>query len=462
MQSSIRRGAAGPLSVPNLLLPLLLPLLLLALALPLPAAAQDSTKYDLARFRPFRCFAVDLMDWEAGELNHAYNAVPDIRYLKADLSFDDDKLTAAAEAGAAFLKARGGTLEALVGARYDRVLAPPPSFTEADYARVNHATPVVHFRYCRELARGLVCCAAHAFRAGRGEAAWRFLNAAIRFGHAVRGGDGDPPTLIQGMIGIALVNIGAGPFAWQVLGEAELTADQLRTIAGEIDRTLAEWLPFVRIAKSEYHFVANTIRNDLFKPELWADQSDRTLGDVMTKIPLESRSRAVELTLARVDSVYDRTFAILDTDEAGMVGAADLLRELGEEVGRRGSPSLAMILSPMEAVGDILLAIAYPNFGRAQIRDAEARMRLVALASGARMLATLRDLKSDGLPEEEEARRLLAPLPVDAHTGTREVALALRDGTLLLYSVGENGRDDGGSVTDDLILFALRGAASPR
>ncbi len=422
--------------------------LLAALAAGLLLAAPAAAKYD-PKFRPYQNFMRDFMDWDLGDMNHSFNAAPDERY-----DFDEGKLKQSAEAGASFLKKHGATLEALLAGYREKVFAPLPTYPPGALAQVNFSTPVVHFRYSRELARGFLCVAAKLFQDGRGRDAWRVIHAAMRFGAALRAGDGDPAALIQVMVGNAILNIASGPFTWQVLGESGFSAGELRGIAAEIAATRAECVPFRKVFEGEYHLGRNTIRDHLFDPRAWAEgDGDRSIWEMLRQVLPDERTRAVEIVLKRYDEIYRRTFAAIDAHTEDPVAAGSELDTIAGEVDRRGSPSLSMILSPVEAVADILMAVVYPNCRRAFVKDRESMLRLEGLRIGCLALAAAREA---GEGVVDRAFAAAGTLPADLYAATHPVRIAAREDRVSLYSVGENGVDDGGCRGDDLVLFEIR------
>jgi hypothetical protein len=315
--------------------------------------------------------------------------------------------------------------------------------------------PVV--QKCRDLVGALAARAMLRVGEGKSDEAWQDLLACHRLGRLVaRGG-----TLIEGLVGLAVDQI-ADNADLAYLEKANLTAAQVRDRLEDLQGLPPTPAIADKIDLGERFMYLDTVQ--LIRrggPDML-----EALGDGKAELPRPDRK--MEQAMARIDwepalrngnRWYDRMAAALrEEDRAAREKDLNQIEKDVKTLKEAARPPAAfakLILGkdpPDKAVGgmigDILIGLLMPAVRKVQgayERTEQVRRNLhVAFA-----LAAYRDdhgrypAKLDDL-----SPKYLAAVPDDLFSGQALVYRPAEDGCLL-YSVGVNGKDDGGRTYDD-------------
>lgn len=395
---------------------------------------------------------VSFQDWTVTDVKHAQDSHP----AASDPAAADHGR--AIEHGRVLWERHGATLENLLKRLDEFVMAPLPRFTrdQMDALRVN--TPVPDYRYCREIARGLVGMAACQHSAGRDGIAVNLLITGIRAGQIMAVGDGDVPPLITGMIGIAMQKACLNPLLWKSLESGRFSGEHYRQLADVFARMVHDQTPFTTWLDVEHAFARSVIENNLFCENgpslgelLTGNKSDITA--FFTAIPVGMKNRAKQQIMAKFDDLFRRQHEMLERHGDDPREFRRVMKALLDELQTRANPSISKIFSPIDALGDILVSIVVPNWNRALEQYQALQLKL----EGVRLLclALAVEAEDGGFPVDltELARAAGGTLKKDWFSG--QAPRYRCDTEAKLWSVGENLINDGGETDQDLILFQV-------
>jgi hypothetical protein len=306
---------------------------------------------------------------------------------------------------------------------------------------------------CRELASALTARAMLSTANGQADAAWQDLLACHRLGRLVARG----PTLIEELVGIA-IDLLASRADVAFLAHTQPDAKRLDGYL----RDLAELAPLPDVAEkvdlAERFQCLDSImlldrqglgffRGMDAEGRLPHHIDETMLGGIDWDPALESANRWFD-RLAAALREKDRAKRLV---ELGKVEAE--LREL--KIQATGMARFQQFLNEGvepgkakgRAVGEILTWLLVPAAWKVQDASDRAAQSLENVAVAFALLRQARD--TDRYPATlEPVAKYLGRAPVDVFSGTTPIYKPTADG-YLLYSVGPNGRDDGGRTQDD-------------
>jgi len=301
----------------------------------------------------------------------------------------------------------------------------------------------------RDIVRFLVLHAREQFAGGDFAAAWTSLDTAHRLGVQLTGG----PTLIEQLVGVAELRL-AHDEARDVLTEKSvLAAEEIATIAesrmmlespDDIKPNLdGERMAFADVV--QYTFTDDGKGNGLIIPSQFAkivgftDMGDpgdggataQGVGDMLAQVAFHAdRKDTVEM----YDRIWDELAALrsLPLYDPRRAEADERLHRLENDPAEFRRFALVGVMLPSLTRADELIRVAR--------MDIRATQTVFALARY--------EAEQGSLPESLE--RLvpiyLFTVPTDAYSGAALRYVRLDDGRTMLYSVGRNLSDDGGSV----------------
>jgi hypothetical protein len=308
----------------------------------------------------------------------------------------------------------------------------------------------------REGARALATRAM--LRAGEGNApaAWDDLLACHRLSRLA----GQGTTLVDALVAIALDGIACR--GDQGLLQLKLTPSQVAAMRADLDRLPP--LPHMQklLSSGERFCFLDSV--NMMARDGCSGMTDLAGGGKKEKGLFETIANSVgrrsidwDLILRMGNTWYDRLAAACDKPtraerQAEMAKIDRELKELQDKLKDWKTNGLSMLLSPRETssqmIGHMLIALLLPAMGAAT--NAEDRGKTQFELNGLAFALAAYRADRAAYPEKLAALapKYLAKLPEDPFSGSAYHYLRDGDG-FLLYSVGMNGRDDGGKTRDD-------------
>lgn len=336
---------------------------------------------------------------------------------------------------------------------FDKISAEKnPRPEESHLKSMRSHSPVINFNYTRSLARALIPAARYLASQKRHSDALKLATLVFRFGQLVQNGDGSAPLLITCMIGISVKNIAAENVIADFLLEGGFDAAFYDSYSASLLKMNDDELNIVEIINCERYSMINTLEYEVF-----IRQGNKTeFSQYADQIPDARLEEAKNYTTGLFNSFYDTVSIYLTQYSDKPYIVKDLMDKMFQEISERGRPSLWKALSPIKAVGDILLAIAMPNFSRSYEQLLRSRYYPFGAALLSKILAGIKSgAKIPQTIAEIEGMSKLK-LPPD-YFNDKDRALKYKniDGNLTLYSIGIDLKDDGGDPKKDIILFRL-------
>lgn len=309
---------------------------------------------------------------------------------------------------------------------------------------------------CRELGQALAARALWHVAEGRTDAAWQDLLACHRLARLVARGS----TLLESLVGFAL-DVYASFAGVAFLEHAPLTAKQLGACLRDLQALPA--------------FPAIAAKMDLGERYMYLDivlMMDRRgieiLDSLSGETPTEKPDPKLKQLLANVDwdpalrtanRWFDRIVTVLRVKERLVreKQLADLTEELRvlRDATAKAENSIRAILTGRTSgkeqgrlIGDILVSRLLPAFHKLPLAADRGEQHQRTLQVAFALASYRRDHNSYPKQLEDLTPKYLASVPGDLFSGKALVYRATEKG-YLLYSVGPNGRDDGGRRFDD-------------
>ena len=340
--------------------------------------------------------------------------------------------------------------EAVQRPEYFTPLVPPVAADGQTLGMIQTLLP--HVQEMRSLGRYFLCQAYLHMENREWEAAWDNLHDCHRMGHLISRG----PTLIDYLVGVAVSSMAINA-EQQLLALANFNERQLQQIAKDLAALPAKGDPARAINLTERMMFMDTV-------DLVASGRTEDLETLGVEIGPGGPARRVLFALVdwsivkqRGTSAYDRLrtvsdahsgFARVDALKDSMHKGGSLhrgsLRTLVLEYLRQGS--VRSVASA--AVGDAFIDLLLPALANVEVARFRADQREQVLAVG---VAVYRYQATNGtFPAElrQLTPQYLPTPPLDVFSG-EPLTYARTDDGFLLYSVGENLKDDGGKTFGD-------------
>jgi hypothetical protein len=336
---------------------------------------------------------------------------------------------------------------------YDKILDvvnPLPS--EAQYAAIRSSSPVMDFRYTRSIARVLAAASRRLESEKRYDEALKLTTLAWRFGQMIQNGDGGASMLITAMIGIAVKNIAAQENICRLLIAGDFDAGFYRSYSARLLKLIDDEMDMSQIMYCERRSFLNILEYEVFvKSNIKTDYSE-----MVNKIPADRLEEGKKYSIGIFNAYYDSVSVYLTKYKDEPYILRTHLEIMSKEISERGQPSMWKLLSPIKSVGDILLAIAMPNFSRAY----DQFLRSKYYPYGAAILAkTLAEVKGGAaVPESPEALEKLCGIKLipDYFNKNKGPLVYKKAGdNFVLYSYGVDYHDDNADSDKDIILFKI-------
>ncbi len=306
----------------------------------------------------------------------------------------------------------------------------------------------------REAARALSLRAMWHLREGRPEEAWEDLFALYRLTRHVGSGE----TLVHLLYGIAIEGI-ANETCRAFLGSSDLTAEQARRAERDL-ASLSNWSMANAMNRTERLLFLDTIIYLATEGSNPGDILDSLNGADAIVTALHFTSIDWNFVLREGNRWYDRVVAAaeLPTLAARQAAFAQIdadLEERNEELQRPAAIAWGVLSRRRrsEIMAAALVEYFVPSAGYCQIASDRANTNLELM----RLAATLLVFRAENghYPEklDDLVPRFAASLPIDIYSEKPPIYRPDDDRAgFLLYSVGENGVDDGGTEVSGWIV----------
>ncbi len=369
---------------------------------------------------------------------------------KADLL--DDELRRLSEYGGKIYDKYKAEIDTLIK-NYDKILdAENPVPSEAQYAALRSTSPVIDFRYTRSITRVLAAVSRRFESEKRYDEALKLSTLAWRFGQMIQNGDGEASMLITAMIGIAVKNIAAQENICRILIAGNFDAGFYEKYSARLLKLIDDEMDMSQIMYCERRSFINVLEYEVFvKSNIKTDYSE-----MVDKIPADRLEEGKKYSVDIFNAYYDSVSVYLTKYKDEPYNLRTHLEKMSKEIAERGQPSLWKLLNPIKSVGDILLAIAMPNFARAYDQFLRCKYYPYGAAVLAKTLAGVK--KGAAVPDSLEALEKLCGMKLmPDYFNEKKGPLVYKKagGHFVLYSYGMDYRDDNGDSEKDIILFKI-------
>lgn len=412
------------------------------------AASDDDPAYG-ARRRPYSCFMKAFGAMTKGD----FKRLDGVSALLSKNALSVEEAAGLNECGRAVYEKYGARINTLIN-NFDADFGAKAVLpTEAQYSSARLDDETIDFSYTRSLARSLIAAGRYLETQKRHGEALKLYSLVWRFGQIVMSGDGQVPSLIMAMIGIAVKNIAAENNLARALLAGDFDAKFYEDYSAALMAKLDDEMDMKAVMNCERRLMINVLEYEVFV----AGRKSGDFADVVSRIPQSRMEEAKAYTIGIFNDCYDSVGVWLTRHASEPDVVAENMKKLSQEISERGQPSLWSIVSPIKAVGDILLAIAMPNFSRAYEQFLRARYYPYGAAVLSRVLA---GVKRGGhvprtLEEVEDACGF--KLQKDFFNRSRGPLVYKPVGDeFVLYSFGMNYQDDNASEKDDIVMFRIR------
>jgi len=347
-------------------------------------------------------------------------------------------------AGRKIFEAHKNKIEGLIS-KFDEILAVPIKikYSEDELKKVITSAPTIDYKYYRNLARALNFVAYYlTCSAERDEDAIKLLILNYRFGQVIAAGDGEPPSIMTHMIGIAIKNMAMRNLMVDFLTEAALTSKISQQAFANYAKIFAKLesdeVDFKVVIDAESHFIQN-----LADKELWENPEDGQMKDAIAKIGKNRLDEAKKTVKEKFANVYERTFSAYSKCRGDFMAFQKEIDAIFKKIQDDSKVSSSIFFGdPFDAIANIVLNIAYPTFGKVYERYLVSKLYSRGAYLTARLLAA-GNVKMPPLDAAAFEKACGEALPKDMYTG-KPLLFKKIENEIVIYSTGRDGVDDGG------------------
>jgi len=336
---------------------------------------------------------------------------------------------------------------------YDRLVdIANPLPGEAQYAAIRSSDPVIDFKYTRALARVLAAVSRWLESEKRYEDALKLTTLTWRFGQIMHNGDSGVSSLITAMIGTSVKNIAARENICRLLIAGDFDAGFYRSYSTRLLKLIDDEMDMSQIMYCERRSFINVVEYEVFvKSGVKTEYSE-----MVDKLPADRFEEGKKYSTDIFNAYFDSVSVYLTEYKDEPYNLSVHIEAMSKKIAERGQPSLWNLLNPVKSVGDILLAIAVPNFSRAY----EQFLCSKYYPYGAAILAkTLAEVKGGAaVPESIEALEKLCGIKLlnDYFNKDKGPLIYKKIGDYyMLYSRGADYNDDNADSDKDVVLFRI-------
>jgi hypothetical protein len=320
------------------------------------------------------------------------------------------------------------------------------------------ATLLPGIQESRSFARVLVARALNHLGEGRVQEAWNDLVVVRKLGRLI----GQGPTLIEALVGIAIENMGSHALVLLV-EHSKPNAKQVAKYLAELDK-VDKSHPL-----SNMHDKVNTTERSMYidcvqllaRGDLTIEQLAGVSGgdSALTGIVQKYATGLVhwDIVLREGNKWYDRTVKVMRIDDYGQrkIEAAKVTRDIQKmAIEARGPLNILTFLDPKngrkaasEYMGKVMVALLLPAVQRARIAQDRAvqngRLLRISLA-----LAAYHEEHGQYPAKLSAIKNTLNPIPKDVFGDA--LTYKLTEKGYVVYSIGNNGKDENGRWYDDV------------
>ena len=423
---------------------------LISIAASEPVSAQTAAG---SIYRDFNCF----MKEHAGlDRNGAADAALIVNISALNIS-DDEKKANLEKSEKLYFKYES-EIKKLIG-EFDKIMAEKvPVYDQAKADRGKLTDKILEFNYCRNLSKLLKAASNYLLIKGRYEDSLKLILINFKFGQIIAAGDGEVLTLLTHLIGDSIkITALSGPETQVAFRKAGLTADRYDELSKLLERMDGEEIGFSDVIKSDQAQMKNCVKHDLFSNggTFFMDPAAiKTLNNLSAR----QKADVEKLTLEKIDSIEAEICDALSKYSDRPYMASIEMSKISDEVARNSRPALFQSLfNKPEAISNLIVGIAHPNFSRSYEQYAAVRYRTSGLIFLCRILKNFSETGKwpDSLSEIEKICG--TSLSRDLFSKSDDPLIFTRDKSrFFLYSRGIDYNDDHGDNQKDIILFEVR------
>ncbi|MGM0598794.1 MAG: hypothetical protein ACQETH_03145 [Candidatus Rifleibacteriota bacterium] len=419
--------------------------LVLIFALPIMPVVASQPAYSSSK-RPLTSFMKEFQNVSAEDLTMEKFA----HKLYNNSGFTTGETGKPAEAGKKFYEAYKDKFEKLYK-ESGKILAELPKTFPPEKLKSGKLANGIDFRFSRSIVRCFQLVALYHFEQKDFQRAVKTLLLSNWFAHSIARGGGEPPSLIDLMISIAIRKIAVSELLWSSLARGEFSPKWL----AYAEKSMAE-LETSQPAFSESLEWELTKTLSFTKKEMKKSNSELKTNKLTKNL---SREKQTEIINKSFDIMNENHKRVLNFCTVYRLDPAELEKEMNHitrSLVDRGKFRITKILSPAKAVAQILEAMTMPNFSRAYDQYLQVRY----LEKGTILLIRFltRRKKGEPLPETLADFEAVAQarIPRDLYASDKSQCLySVNKKWMTIYSIGRNRVDNKGDQEDDFILFKV-------
>jgi len=364
--------------------------------------------------------------------------------------------------GKRLFEAHQAVLQPLLARARDLLAEPLPQMSPKQFEDLRSSTPLPDLRFCLGLAQMFRLMAFHRHRAQDDQTALGLLTLSYRFGQIMGAGDGAPPQLIVSLTGLAIRKASWSEPAGTILRQGDLPADTLLQTASLLDQARKEELPFLRTIDTEFKLLQNALKYEMLATPTAGSNPEETFGppykavDPIRALPPREQKEMVDTILARLEARQKEYQTIANRLPEDFPANRKALEAFVEKAHADAQPGLSSFLDVPGSIANILFSSPLPGFTTFYAQMVEGDLRVHGVVLLCRLMA---GLKNGGkMPTDRPTFEALVgeSVPADPFAGPGAFCrVSTGSGTVLLFSVGQDGRDDAGDPGKDLILLRV-------
>ncbi len=397
--------------------------------------------------RPLECFMKGATTWDAADIK----AVKDLGDPFAKWPPDEKTRAALDSCGKTLWDKHQDFFRPLLEKWESLLRAALPKFTKEKVLALRSTTPAIDFKFCRDLGIVFRVVAVHRAWAGHPEEAVPLFLLTARFGQIVGIGDGQPPSCLHAMIGVALVKPSLDRPLWEILADPKLAHALLASASTHLANMAREEpsaeVPLAVEAQTSYNIVVTETyeKGSPKRAEILAAGEGK-----MTDAQLDTFVGVLSKEYSRLNGALLGMIVQYKSNPRELTKKATELQDAIEKSTKEPPTTPDGIWVNMART---MFGVSFANPGKFLEGMAEKQLRL---EGGAILAAALVEEQGKPAKLSELADRLTPRMPVDMMAGTGDrCKLRIDGGQLIAYGVGKDGHDDLGDPKKDFVLFAL-------
>jgi hypothetical protein len=317
-------------------------------------------------------------------------------------------------------------------------------YLAAEIKQAEDADPIgkmVHLTHVRRVARILAALGIALAESGKEKETMLIFVAGLKLSAAMeRAAFGGPVTLIGGMIGIAINNVICEALQYSVINYCK-DAGLLQKMLRAMHSLENQFPPRNFVYHMEHQNMLAVIANL---------KNDPSMKEIAMAVKENQVAEVLKYYKEAVDPMYDKIKELIETPWYKAESLYQEYRTMEKQLQESAKPGFfSSLFNPSKAIAMTIVAIAVPNFGRA----IEQVVKGKTLYQGSKILLLCKryQLKHLKWPTTLKEVEILKGVPNRNDECSGKPFQIKNDGSrFILYSVGINRLDDGGTNQDEL------------